>query len=84
MRRHSKRLDAALMEVVDNQLRDNDPPETKQTFARLASEGYSEEEARRLIANVVEKEIMAVLKSGRPYDHERFTRALRKLPGGPS
>ena len=43
-------LNAAVMEVVENQLRDCDPPETKQTFDRLLAQGVCEREARRLIA----------------------------------
>ena len=34
-------LKAAILEVVDNQIRDNDPPETKKTFNRLMKEGNS-------------------------------------------
>ncbi|MBM2805159.1 MAG: hypothetical protein HW419_3052, partial [Deltaproteobacteria bacterium] len=40
-------LNAAIMKVVDNQLRGNDPPQTGQTFKRLMAAGHSEEEAKR-------------------------------------
>jgi hypothetical protein len=30
---------AAIMEVVENQIRDNDPPQTAQTFQRLTQRG---------------------------------------------
>ena len=39
-------LKNAIMEVVDNQLKSNDPPETCQTYDRLISEGYSKKEAK--------------------------------------
>ena len=35
------RLRVAFLAVVENQLRDNDPPETRQTLERLQAEGYS-------------------------------------------
>jgi hypothetical protein len=46
------------MEVVENQLRDGNPPETKQTFDRLLAEGHDEAEARRLIGCVVVAETL--------------------------
>jgi hypothetical protein len=48
--------------VVENQLRNNDPPQTGQTFKRLIAAGHSEKEAKRLIACVVSAEIFDVLK----------------------
>lgn len=71
---------AAILEVVENQLRDGKPPETKQTYQRLVAEGHSEEEAKRLIAVVVTSEIFDVLKHKKPYDEARFIAALRQLP----
>ena len=47
------RVRKSFLEIVDNQLRANDPPQTKQTLDRLIREGYSENEARRLISCVV-------------------------------
>lgn len=70
----------AILEVVENQLRDGTPPETRQTLQRLVTEGYSEEEARRLIAVVVTSEIFNVLKHNQPYNEVRFIVALRQLP----
>jgi len=73
-------LRAAIMEVVENQLRNNDPPQTRQTFRRLIEAGYSEEEAKRLIGCVVSAEIFDVLKKNEPFNLERFVKALNKLP----
>ena len=39
-------LQAAIMEVVENQLRNNDPPQTRQTYERLIEAGHSEKEAK--------------------------------------
>ena len=46
-------LKAVILEVVDNQLRANKPPETRSTLERLIKEGYSKEEAKKLIGCVV-------------------------------
>jgi hypothetical protein len=40
-------LQAAIMEVVENQLRNNDPSQTGQTFKRFIEAGHSEKEAKR-------------------------------------
>ncbi len=48
---------AAMLQVVDNQLRDGEPPETRQTLERLMAEDHSEAEARQLIAAVVSSAI---------------------------
>ena len=76
-------LQAAIMEVVENQLRNNDPPQTRQTFERLIETGHSEKEAKRLIACVVSAEIFDVLKKNQPFDLDRFVKGLNKLPAMP-
>ena len=73
-------LRAAIMEVVENQLRDNDPPQTRQTFKRLTDAGHSEKEAKRLIGGVVSAEIFDVLKKQEPFNLDRFVKSLNKLP----
>lgn len=69
-----------MLEVVENQLRDNDPPETRATMERLVEEGHSTSEAKRMIACVVVAEMFRVVKSQQPYDKNRFVAGLRALP----
>lgn len=73
-------LNKAILEVVENQLRDLNPPATKETFDRLLAEGLAQDEARRLIGCVVASEIFDILKREQPYDEDRYVKALRKLP----
>jgi len=73
-------LGAAIMEVVDNQLREGTPPVTRQTLDRLLAAGYPERDARRLIACAVTSEIFDVLKNHQPYDEARYLAALHRLP----
>jgi hypothetical protein len=78
--RHNPELRRALLEIVDNQLRDGTPPETRMTLERLISQGFSRERALELIACVVSSEIFDVLKSGQPYQEARYLAGLRALP----
>jgi hypothetical protein len=73
-------LGAAILEIVDTQLRERTPPETRETFDRLISLGYTPEGARQLLANVVVREIFTVMARGESYDAVRFVAALRRLP----
>ena len=77
---HNPHLKAAYLEVVDNQLRDNDPPETRQTLARLKEKGYSEQDAKILIASAVVAETYWILKKSEPFNRDRFLRNLQRLP----
>ena len=80
MEKTNPMLKQAILEVVDNQLRDLDPPETKETYDRLMADGTSDQEARRLIGCVVSSEIFDVLKKQQPFDRDRFIKGLNKLP----
>ncbi|MBC8077739.1 MAG: hypothetical protein H7Y32_16805 [Chloroflexales bacterium] len=73
-------LRAAILAVVDTQLRTSDPPETMQTLERLSAMGYSPEGARQLIAQAVVSEIFNVMAQGKPYDAARYLAALARLP----
>ncbi|MBC8375004.1 MAG: hypothetical protein H8E26_03095 [FCB group bacterium] len=70
-------------EVVRSQIRQNDPPETKNTFERLLNEGFSEDEVIRQLAVVVAAEVFDVMKGEKPFDHERFVKRLNDLPNEP-
>jgi len=73
-------LGAEILEAVDNQLRDLNPPETKETYDRLVASGISKKEARRLIGVVLSSEIFQMLKYKKDYSPERYIASLRKLP----
>ena len=76
----NRKLKTAVLEVVDNQLRDLNPPETKQTYDRLRALGYSRAQARKLIAIVVAAEIFHVMTHKELFHHSRFVAALNRLP----
>ena len=78
-----ERLRAAVLEVVENQIRDGTPPETRQTIERLQREGVSADDAKSLIAALVAAEIFSIAKDKRPFDERRFVECLHKLPALP-
>lgn len=73
-------LKKTLLQVVNNQLRANDPPETKQTLERLMSEGYSESVAKQLIATVLAGHIFSMLEQEHTFNYTLYVRQLKELP----
>jgi len=71
---------AAIFEIIENQMREETPPETRQTYDRLIGDGYSREDTMKLIGCVVSSEIVEVLKQNQPFDQERYVAALKALP----
>ena len=74
----------ALVEVVENQIQDNDPPETRLTLDRLMSLGESRENAMRYIASVLSLEVFEIFKYQTPFNEERYLTNLKNLPELPS
>lgn len=71
------------LEIVDKQLHKNEPPMTKTTLDRLLKQGYSEKEAKYLIAQCVAHEMMKVFETDKPYDEARYIVTLQNLPDPP-
>jgi hypothetical protein len=78
-----ERLRRTILQVVEQQIRDNEPPATRQTYARLLGEGFVEQEAKKLIGYVVAAEVFGVLREGRRYSEREFTAKLQALPRPP-
>jgi hypothetical protein len=72
-------LHAAVLEVVENQLAGNNPPETKKTYERLIQEGHSDEDAKMLIGSVIAARLFYIMKRNEPFDNARFVEALNRL-----
>ena len=52
----------------------------RETVARLQREGYSADDARRLVVAVINAEEFAVMKGRHAFDEGRFAERLRQLP----
>ena len=76
----NQKLKNAILEVMNKQIIDNDPPETKKTLVRLQENGYSKEEAIKLIGYVVASEVFAVFREDCRYDEKKYIAALKALP----
>lgn len=77
------RLRGAVLEALENQLREDEPPEAGQTLERLIGEGYSRDDAKTLIARVLAVEINEVITTGLSYNQDRYLNALANLPDLP-
>lgn len=72
---------AAILEVIDHQLRDRNPPVVHETLERLVTqEGFTDTEARRLISTALLWEMNQMLRDQVPFDEARYTDLLRQLP----
>ena len=76
---YNPHLKALLLEVVDNQLRDNDPPEARETLNRLIAAGYPREKAKERIASVVITHIYDIMHDSKAFDSEKYKRDLLEL-----
>lgn len=72
--------EATLIEVVENQLKDGDPIQVKETLMRLTMTGTSREDAVALIACALSVEIYDVMKNGAKFNHKRYHEHLERLP----
>lgn len=70
----------ALFEVIENQMKENNPPETKKTYQRLLDQGFSREETLRMMAAVILTEMNDMLKENRTFDEAGYVEALQALP----
>lgn len=72
-----------VFEIIDNQLKANDPPETKLTYDRLRKKGFNDYQTKQYIGQCVIVELFDVLKDGKSFDNERYVRNLQALPKEP-
>jgi len=79
----NEKLREQIFEIIKNQLRDNDPPETKATYDRLIKKGFDDFQTRQMIGQCLAVELFDVIKFGKPYDNERYIKNLLALPKEP-
>jgi hypothetical protein len=71
---------AAILEAVENQIRENNPPGVGATLERLMGTGISRDEAVGYIASALVAELHDVMSSGEPYVESRYLAHLNRLP----
>jgi hypothetical protein len=72
-----------IFNIIDNQIKSNNPPETALTFKRLKNEGIDDFTVKQLIGQCVAVEIYNIMKFKKPFDQNRFLKNLDKLPEEP-
>jgi hypothetical protein len=70
-----------IIEIVDNQMRDNEPKCTTEVFEKLVASGYAEDMAKKMIGAVLVEELYYVLKNEELFNEERYRDRLYKLQG---
>ena len=73
------RLKKMILEVVDNQLKENNPPCTKDAYEKLLDAGYSKSEAKDKIGAVALTEIYDILKVGKSFDEAKYQKSLEEM-----
>ncbi|MRR57110.1 MAG: hypothetical protein EG824_02690 [Deltaproteobacteria bacterium] len=74
------RVSRFILDVVEKQLNEATPPQTRETLERLMGQGFSEEDARHLIGTAVVAEMRSVVSECRSFSEERFLALLQDLP----
>jgi hypothetical protein len=78
-----KKVRKTLFKVIENQMKMDNPPETKETFHRLRAAGYSRKESMRLLACVLLVELNDMIRDNRLYDEATYVKKLTALPEMP-
>lgn len=73
------RLKKLLIDVVEKQLRENNPPITRITFDRLLATGNTAAMAKEKIAVAVVGQIYDAMRDGKAFDLEKYTEELNLL-----
>jgi hypothetical protein len=74
------RLHAAMHQIVSQQLRADEPPQTWQTLQRLAGQGYGWHDIMHMIAGLVTDDVHTALTTQRRFDLADYIRRLDDLP----
>ena len=76
----NNKLKSKIIEIVDNQIKINDPKCTKETLERLVDLGIPEKSGKELIGRVLVEEMYDILKSQVPFNEKRYAKKLTMLP----
>lgn len=79
----NEKLKEQILEIINNQLNDNNPPETKITYHRLLKQGFDDSQTRQMIGQCLAVELFDVFKFSKPYNNERYVKNLLALPKEP-
>lgn len=72
-----------IQDIVRNQLKSGNPEATSIHYKRLKEAGYSDAECINMIGMCIVTEMHNLLLSRQPFDLQRYSRMLSKLPAEP-
>lgn len=70
---------ALLVEIIDKQIRGEDPAAAPEVFRSLLAKGLSENEAKEKMAEVLNQDLQKVIEQKTPHDPVAYQEALRQL-----
>ena len=73
------RLEGAIQKVIDIQIENNDPPETKEVFDKLRLLKYTPEKCYLIIGKIVAEELRISYQIG-TFNIERYKEKLLQIP----
>ncbi len=79
----SEKLRDQIIHLLEDQIRDNNPVEVKQTYERLLYLGYDNYHAREMIIRCLIMEVYDALNNDHIFNEKRYIKNLSKLPCGP-
>ena len=79
----NEKLRDQIFEIINNQIKNNDPPETTLTYNRLIDEGFNEFQTMQMIGQCIAVELFEIMKHRKLYDEARYIKNLRGLPKEP-
>ena len=72
-----------ISEIVKNQLKNNDPPETKIVYKQLLQTGFTDAQTKQMIEQCVTLELFEIIQMGKTFDNDRYIKNLKNLPNEP-
>jgi len=79
----NEKLRKEIFSVIKNQIKENNPPETRATYNRLRKQGFDDFTTMQMLGQCLAVEIFEMLKYKKPYDRDRYIRHLLGLPEQP-
>ena len=79
---NDKTVRDAVLDTILEQINNGAPPEARATYDRLIEGGASNSQALHFMAKALREEMTKMLSEGTPFDDERYSVALRKIPAG--
>ncbi|MCB2295153.1 SEC-C domain-containing protein [Clostridium algoriphilum] len=75
----NNKLQGHILEIIDKQMRDNDPKCTKEVFVKLIGIGYEQNNAKKMIAVILIEELYYIMKNEELFNEERYSNNLANM-----